>query len=134
MHLYILPYVFTPRINHTIESFVKGWNKHPLSTEKNWSPEKIWTNAILYIRNRDKRHVAEIQENANAEDDITWYGFDPNAPSPIDYSTDQVDLEDIDCPLGERQLERLNGIDFYGISNSFGIDIFEEALQAVYNA
>lgn len=132
-HMYILHHIFKPRINHAIESFVKGWNKHPLRTEHNWSPEKVWSNGMMDIRNRDKRQVAEVQEGATAEDDLTWFGFDPYAPSPTEYETSQVDLDDVECQLEQEQLQRLNHIDVYRVSNSFGIDIFEEALQVVVN-
>jgi len=33
-HVFVLHFVFLPRINEVIEQFSKGWNRHPLRTEK----------------------------------------------------------------------------------------------------
>ena len=38
---FILHYVFLPRINHVIKSFMRGWNSHPLRNERNWTPEQL---------------------------------------------------------------------------------------------
>ena len=37
LHLFVLHYVYSPRINAAIDSFVEAWNKHPIRTERNWS-------------------------------------------------------------------------------------------------
>ena len=37
LHLSVLHYVYLPRINAAIDSFVEAWNKHPKRTERNWS-------------------------------------------------------------------------------------------------
>ena len=47
LHLFVLHYVYLPRINAAIDSFVEAWNKHPKRTERNWSPEKIWSNGMM---------------------------------------------------------------------------------------
>ena len=44
LHMFMLHYIYLPRINAAISSFVAAWNKHPIRTERNWSPEQIWTN------------------------------------------------------------------------------------------
>ena len=47
LHLFVLHYVYLPRINAAIDSFVEAWNKHPKRTERNWSPEQIWSNGMI---------------------------------------------------------------------------------------
>ena len=47
LHLFVLHYVYLPRINAAIDSFVEAWNKHPIRTERNWSPEQIWSNGMI---------------------------------------------------------------------------------------
>ena len=47
LHMFILHYVYLPRINAAIESFVDAWNRHPIRTERNWSPEQIWSNGMI---------------------------------------------------------------------------------------
>ena len=51
LHKFALHYIFTPRINKALQSFVAAWNHHPMRTERNWSPLQMWTNGVLDIRN-----------------------------------------------------------------------------------
>mgnify|MGYP000073146047 CR=1 FL=1 len=48
-----LQFVFLPRINRIITSFKTAWNYHPLRSEHNWSPQRIWSNGMVDIRNRN---------------------------------------------------------------------------------
>ena len=48
---FILHYVFLPRINYFIKSFMKGWNSHPLQSERNWTPEQLWASSMMDLRN-----------------------------------------------------------------------------------
>jgi len=40
-HVYLLHKVFIPRINSHLETFRKAWNCHPLSSERNYSPNQL---------------------------------------------------------------------------------------------
>jgi len=51
LHKFALHYVFLPRINKAISSFTSAWNNHPLRTENNWSPKRIWVNGMIDHRN-----------------------------------------------------------------------------------
>ena len=42
MHLFALHYVFLPRINRHLNLFKHGWDRHPLSSERNKSPIQLW--------------------------------------------------------------------------------------------
>ena len=42
VHLWALHYVFMPIITKAINGFANGWNSHPLSSEKGYSPEQLW--------------------------------------------------------------------------------------------
>ena len=46
VHMFILHYVYLPRINAAIENLVDAWNKHPIRTERNCTPEQIWSNGM----------------------------------------------------------------------------------------
>jgi hypothetical protein len=45
--LFALHCMYLPLINSSLHEFAKVWNKHPIRTEKNWTPFKILTNSIL---------------------------------------------------------------------------------------
>ena len=49
LHLACLHYVFLPMINQHLEKFCEGWNNHPLSTENNMSPNKLWIHGLHRI-------------------------------------------------------------------------------------
>ena len=49
--LFCLHYVYIPRINDSLQSFVSTWNNHPLRTESNLSPYQIWTTAPRFVEN-----------------------------------------------------------------------------------
>lgn len=42
-HLFALHYVFIPRINEALASFVAGWNSHPIRTAHHKSPHVIYS-------------------------------------------------------------------------------------------
>ena len=42
IHMFALHYVYTPRINVLLEKFKAGWNCHPMSSNRNMSPEQLW--------------------------------------------------------------------------------------------
>ncbi len=47
IHLFALHYVFLPRINKNLEIFRESHNKAPLSTERNRSPEQLWSFGMI---------------------------------------------------------------------------------------
>ena len=128
--MYILHLVFLPRINKVISTFVDGWNRHPLRTEGYKSPEYLWSNGMIDLRNRHLVQVAEVAEEVVDQDEMEWFGFDPEAPTPND-SIEQVDLEDIPLPFSNEELLQLRAIDFLADSNNYGIDIYVNTLQLV---
>lgn len=129
--MFVLQYIFLPRINHVIASFVKGWNKHPLRSMKNWSPERIWANGMFDLRNRCLHQVLEFQDGIYIDEELQWYGMDWHAPRPTDDGLSLVDVTEIECPLEENVYSRLLGIDPLEESNSFGTDLYLQALQIV---
>ena len=64
---FILHYVFLPRINHVIKNFMRGWNSHPLRSERKWTPEQLWANGMMDLRNSHVTDVAEVQQSINSE-------------------------------------------------------------------
>lgn len=67
--LFVLHYVYLPRINHALQEFAAAFNNRPMRTENNWSPEKIWTNGMI---NEAVRQLSARDEIENIE----LYGVD----------------------------------------------------------
>ena len=47
VHLFCLHYVFTSRINEHLRAFQDGWDCHPLSSERNRSPNQLWIEGMF---------------------------------------------------------------------------------------
>ncbi|CAB4042672.1 uncharacterized protein LOC110058109 [Paramuricea clavata] len=45
--LFVLHYVYLPRIDHALQEFAAALNNRPMRTGNNWSPEKNWTNGMI---------------------------------------------------------------------------------------
>ena len=132
VHMYVLHYVFLPRINKAIESFGLAWNHHPMRTERNWSPLKMWANGMLDIRNHGCTGVSDVAGSDQNVDDLQWFGYDPNAPSPSDDGLSTVEVDDVNVNLPDTTIDQLiHNIDPLAYSDSFGIDIYLQALSLV---
>ena len=51
-----------------------------MRTEKNWSPERMWTNGMMDTTNRHLLAVADVRNDSVGIQDLDWYGHDPHAP------------------------------------------------------
>ena len=131
LHLFVLHCVYLPGINAAIDSFVEAWNKHPIRTERNWSPEQIWSNGMIDRVNGRLTTVADVRSDANVSgDDYEWYGFDPDAPPPPDDGLSTVEVNELDLNLPDVIISRLtNESNPLENSSAFGIDIFQRALE-----
>lgn len=108
LDLFVLHCVYLPRIRNSLQDFANAWNLHPLRTERNWSPRKIWINSLL--RDRDSIDV-----------NPTTYGVDPTGPLPEeDFIT--VEVPETVCPLDSDQLAEFLGlIDIQSVFEDGGI-------------
>lgn len=46
--LYCLHRVFLPRINAALDAFAESWNNHPISGERNFSPNQLFIHGALH--------------------------------------------------------------------------------------
>lgn len=74
MDLFILHCLYLPLINHSLKEFFNAWNLHPIRTEHNWSPRRIWFNSMI----SQSYHLEMSEPNVNLED----YGIDYGGPLP----------------------------------------------------
>ena len=100
---------------------------------RNWSPEKIWANGMLDLRNRGLHQVSELQGDIDAANNLEFYGVDWYAPSCLDDGLSVVNVEEIECPFDELTLEQLRMIQPLQESNNYGMDIYITALNVVFN-
>ena len=47
--------------------------------------------------------VAEIVEQEPSFDDLSWYGYDPSAPPPMDDGLSTVNVEDVEIEIPGNQ-------------------------------
>ena len=130
LHVFALHFIYLPRINRALESFAEAWNLHPVRTEHNWTPEQIWMNGMIDMRNEQLTAVADVTGSVNSIDE--WYGFDPQAPHPGDDGLSSVVVDDIDFVIPEELDAQLtNQINPLSESNSFGIELYEQVIEIV---
>ena len=66
--------------------------------------------------------VADIAKQEPIFDDLTWYGYDPSAPTPMDDGLSTVEIEDVDIELPGNVIHHLTAaVNPLQLSNSYGI-------------
>ena len=100
--LFILHCVFLKVIDHHLQVFLKAWNQHPLRTERNWSPHKIWINGMVDPGRRHLTAVRDVIDGPTSEP-IHEFGIDHDGPLP-DEQFDTVCVPEIMCPLQDTSL------------------------------
>ncbi len=64
--IFVLHFVFKPRINRHLEDFVQGWTCHKLRTEKSMSPNQLWIMGLHDVPSEENSRVArEFWEPSN---------------------------------------------------------------------
>jgi len=129
LHMFLLHYVYLPRINYALQEFALAFNFHPIRTENNWSPNKIWSSGMINPRNQDQTALRDAAVGDVEPENIELYGVDVDGPVPTD-ETSQVEVIPPNCPLSSEQLSLIQQtIDPLGESDYFGIDIYLDALS-----
>lgn len=132
IHMFILQHVFLPRINHSLESFTSAWNNHPLRTEHNWSPKRLWLNGNIEMRSRSLSTVQFISQAdpCFSVDDLEWFGYDPFTPISENDHFPQVVVEDIEN-ISEDIVIEVQTVNPLQPSDCMGIDIYLNRLQRI---
>lgn len=106
--LFVLHCVFLPVINHHLQQFAKGWNQHPIRTERNWSPHKIWINGMIDPNRRNHKAIQDVIDGAPSVP-IDDFGIDGEGPLPEE-QTHTVDVPETLCPLSGMKESFLNSL------------------------
>ena len=82
-------------------------------------------NGMMDLRNHQLMAVADIAEQDDLTfDDLTWYGYDPSAPTPMDDGLSTVEIEDVDIELPGNVVHDLTAVvNPLQLSNSYGIAV-----------
>ena len=115
----VLHYVLEPRINRHLKLFREGWDNHPISNERNRSPNQLWLYGLL-------NHCSMQYGNFNS---IDWEGQMSNGISEGDISIPQIHIEH----EAEVLQILLSQVDPLQNSDVFGIDIYLDAVVKVNN-
>lgn len=135
LDLYVLQAIFTPRINQYLTEFACAWNHHPLRTERNWTPKKIWMNGVLDPNNQDLTAIRDIFDPVPS-DGLDLFGNDPDGPLPLDLDegTTVVVVNDTECPLSEvDRVQLFDTFDSLSMSDDHGISLYNNARNFAYS-
>ena len=59
LHLFVLHYVFIPRINFHLSNWVEGWINHPLRTESNKTPLQLFIQGMMTSDLNNQPHIID---------------------------------------------------------------------------
>ena len=126
IHLYIIHYVFLPRINRSLRKFQDAWNHHSLRTEGNSTPYQLFTSGILALHNAGMIAL-DFLEDVNDR-----YGID-SGHLTVDHDEDEnVTVPPINIQLTQQQITSLQQtINPLATSENYGIKIYQQALNCL---
>lgn len=134
IHMWCLHYVFTPRIQRSLDIFRNMWNNHKLRTERGKTPKQIFLQGALHLFN-GANNVA-ITELFDIVNDVeAGYGIDWDGPIPVE-NTDEngVTIQSTDSPLSQDNFSILKRqIDPLVDRNDFGISNYIKTMRFVYS-
>ena len=76
VHMFVLHVVYTARINFALNEFTGMFNSRRLSTERNATPNQLWSNGML-----DSHNSLACNDIDGPGDVDQFYGEDPEGPS-----------------------------------------------------
>ena len=74
--LFVLHYIYQPRIQASLDEFKEGWNHHPVSTEKSSTPYQIWLMGMMDLKFESCRGVRSYLKLNGM--DVNEFGIDPD--------------------------------------------------------
>ena len=129
IHMFTLHHVFLPRISEALHEYLEAFNNHGIRTANNWSPYQMWVNGMM-----NEANPLAQEELDETPDDLDYYGYDPEGPSPFEESENNVVVPPINVAhASEIILQLQQTVDPLALSTEMGMDIYVEALQIVNN-
>ena len=128
-HMWVLHYVFLPRINEDLQTFQKTWNNHSLRTEHNQSPQQIFVQESLKKCNTQLTAMQDLFGHRQiVPDQLTTDGL-PEAAQEV---SALVNVQAVPWPLSDARLQLLKvHIDPKRDDGALGVNVFEETLPFI---
>ena len=124
-HLFALHYIYVPRINKALSSFMNGWNHHPIRTSHK-SPHMLFSAGMLILRHSG---LTALDFFGNVDES---YGIDDDGPVPEIENT--LSVPEIAYQLSSANLTLLQqSVDPLAPSNDYAIDLYEQVVQFLDN-
>ena len=128
VHLYSLHYVYLPRINQALKTFIEGWNKHTISKTGGNSPLKLYTRKLVFLRKSNEEafdYHTQVPSSYGA-------GTDDSEGEFVSGKDSAVHIPSIDINLDEHSTNVLaTAINPLSHSDVHGIDLYEHTLCIV---
>lgn len=124
-HLFALHYVFLPRINKSLEGFVRSWNSHSLRTEHGHSPNQLFTVGTALSQDLFSRQFIDEQSNDEPIDESS-YGVDE---AGLNGSDEEIVFPETRVTLTQEEECLLTTINPLADSDNYGIEIYEQTLE-----
>ncbi len=116
-----ITHVFVPRINHSLEEFVRSWNNYPIRTAGHKSPQQLFTAGCLLLQNS---HIPAL-DFFNTVDER--YGIDLDGPVVL---SDGISIPRSNLKFSAADMALLEQhIDPQSVTDNYGIDLYEQTLQ-----
>ena len=123
-HLFILHYVYVPRINKALAEFSAQWNNHPMRSEGGASPLMQFTAAAFR---------GDISLSA-ADLDTFGAGADSNDESESEFSENEIVVPEMSTSLSDEQYRQLrNDVDPLDDDGQHGVLLYRRALHCYYS-
>lgn len=131
--IYVLHYVFLPRVQRFLDRFVQRFNFHSISTEHNRTPRQLWASGCLRNFNSPDAGIRDVFD-PETPNNLDLYGDDPDAPPP----DPDDEVTGVEIPLVDLQLEdhvvlsMQQNFDPLTDDNNFGINIYLQVREFIH--
>eukprot|EP00112_Aurelia_sp_Birch-Aquarium-sp1_P020865 Seg5479.1 transcript_id=Seg5479.1/GoldUCD/mRNA.D3Y31 product="hypothetical protein" protein_id=Seg5479.1/GoldUCD/D3Y31 len=130
-HLFALHFVYLNKINYSLQQFIEGWNRHPLSSVNNRSPYNLWIGGAIDLRDSGYTGVQGIlhEDETYQEPEEVDVGY----PVLVDDEY-QVPVPQWTLSINAQHIQQLEEISTAIRENTTNIDQFgtDEYLQIVH--
>jgi len=129
VHLFVLHYIFLPRINRTLGEMAGSWNNHPMSTERNRSPRQLWHSGMTAAANSDYLAVQSVFANDQEMNEFGTGG----GPIPDCDTDNDVEVPEVCFGLSDEQWQQVQeSVEPLSDDGNHGVNLYVAALEVLH--